>query len=179
MRNETITNENAGRFKGGLLMGVDVETGGSYTEDLILWEDPFQENFFWQAAEADASDKNCTPDGYLEGIVQKYLEFSMSDHVTNRDALKAAIKAKIHKNGELNIILGGKSIGKTKILQTMCDAYVTNKESEVMVVYVNARKDNLIYGISEALRVYAKGDWFDKIEKLDWAEIEEVSLGFV
>lgn len=167
----------------GLLKGIDdVKTAVSYTNTLDLWPEAFKKEFLWQAATEDANKRNCTPEGHLVGIEKKYRDFSVSQHVTDREDLRAAVEKKIDKIGQLQIILGGQSIGKTKLLRNICAEYSTRSDigvsdsMPIMVIYVNARKTSLIDGLTAALKDYAEKGWFDSMMEADWDTISAVSF---
>jgi hypothetical protein len=105
----------------------------------------------------------------------------MSQHVTDRVDLRAAVEDRINSIGELQIILGGQSIGKTNLLRNICADYSTRSDigvsdsMPIMVIYVNARRTSLIEGLTAALKDYAEKGWFDTMIEADWDTISAVS----
>ena len=155
----------------GLLQGVDVATASKYSEALTYSADLLTEQgFFWSAAEADAQSCGKSVEDYLAGLTTKFFAFMSSDYVFDRDGLKNGIRGLITKEANLSIVLGAKSIGKTMVFQAVNSEF-TNNESDVMVVYVNAREvgsGSLAKGIQLALKRLDKMNFFKEI---NWGEV--------
>jgi hypothetical protein len=155
----------------GLLQGVDVATATEYSETLTYSADLLtKKGFFWSAAAADAESCGKSVEDYLDGLTTKFKAFMSSDHVFDRDGLKEGIRGLIEEEASISIVLGAKSIGKTKVFEAINTEFTKN-ESDVMVVYVNARElasGSLAKGIKVALSRMNKRHLFDGV---DWKKV--------
>lgn len=157
----------------GLLRGVDVETSHVYSNDLIYSEELLNtEGVFWAAAEADAHVLGITVESYLSGIHDRLEAFMSSNYVFDRVELKQGVRELIKRKNEISIALGAKSIGKTKVLQSVVNE-ITAEKGDVLVVYVNARDQasgSLTSGIKLALNRLGKLHLFEDVK---WGEVRE------
>ena len=157
----------------GLLEGVDVETGSSYSKTLTYSEDLLiTPGFFWSAAEADARECGKSVLVYLQELIIRFESFNGSDFVFDRDHLKEGLRNLVQRKNTVSIVLGAKSIGKTKVLQLINKEF-TADQGDVMVVYVNARDQasgSLGDGIQLSLNRLDKLKFFKDI---DWTKLRE------
>jgi hypothetical protein len=163
----------------GLLRGVDVETSLTYSNELIYSEDLLsKDGVFWAAAEADALSCGKSVESYLEDIQERFKTFMRSDDVFDRTDLKKGVRALIMQQNEISIALGAKSIGKTKVFQSVVNE-ITTEKGDVLVVYVNARdhaSGSLAKGIQLALSRLDKLDFFKKV---DWGTVRQSLAEFL
>lgn len=163
----------------GLLRGVDVETSLNYSNKLIYSEDLLsKDGVFWAAAEADALSCGKSVESYLEDIQERFKTFMRSDDVFDRTDLKKGVRALIMQQNEISIALGAKSIGKTKVFQSVVNE-ITTEKGDVLVVYVNARdhaSGSLAKGIQLALSRLDKLDFFKKV---DWGTVRQSLAEFL
>lgn len=162
----------------GLLSGIgDVSTASWYTEKLEYSEDLLaKEGVFWEAARKDAKDSGMGESDeavvqYMTNLITSLEGYMETEHVFDRVVLKAELKEKIQeKKKRMSILLGGKSIGKSQVLASVAKEVMEEANSEVMVVYVNAREfagGSMKDGIHAALNGTDE-KFFDKI---DWKSI--------
>jgi len=134
-----------------------------------------QQGVFWSAAEADAQSCGKSVEDYLQGLQDKFDPYMRSGHVFDRDGLKKGMRDLItRKKTAISIVLGGKSIGKTAVLQSLANEFA-QECSEVMVVYVNARRlsGSLAKGIKESLGSLNDKKYFKNI---DWKKSTLINI---
>ena len=138
----------------GLIDDVDVERDDIYTLHLQYWDPLEQKGFLLGAATKDATERTCSPKGYLDGIISKCTMFLQSTDIADRSELKHFLDTSIlggTSNGKVTIVWGPKSTGKTKLLES---CYKKRVDDNVFVVYVNGRQQSLAQGIAEAIESY-------------------------
>ena len=106
----------------GLLRGVDVETGEYYTPNLKMDKSDDMKwlsklGLLWEAATKDAAARNMNTDVYVEGMLRALAKFKLSGEVHDRDIFYEFLRRRIELNeGQLLLVLGGKSVGKSLVL---------------------------------------------------------------
>jgi hypothetical protein len=80
-----------------------------------------KKELFWNAAKKDAAVSGCSADEYLAELSKKLHAFKQSYLVADREIVTANVIEEIDNEdpGKLHILLGGKSTGKTKVLQSI------------------------------------------------------------
>jgi hypothetical protein len=108
---------------------------------------------FWEAATRDASARpESSTDAYLTKMKERLNAFGDGEclHITDRTLATARIEEFIEEKS-LHILLGGKSTGKTKVLESLRKKYDEDLGASAIVVYVDGRKDKLKQGLKNAL----------------------------
>ena len=75
-------------------------------------------SLFMQAAQEDAKEKNMNVEDYLENVLELADKFCVSDEIEDREEFIKAIQIAIRTN-VLTLILGGKSVGKSTIVERL------------------------------------------------------------
>lgn len=70
-----------------------------------------ERGFMWSAAAADAAKLELTPEEYLSRVERAVRSFFRRKVLCDRDASMAAIQNMWRNEGQLGLVLGGKSIG--------------------------------------------------------------------
>ena len=75
-----------------------------------------EKGFLWSAAAADAAARGLSPEKYLSGVSTAARDFVLRRELHDREASTAAILGVLSVEGQLGLVLGGKSVGKTFLL---------------------------------------------------------------
>eukprot|EP00435_Cladocopium_sp_Y103_P007804 s231_g2.t1 len=75
-------------------------------------------SLFVQAAQEDAKEENMTVEDYLKSVLELANKFCVSDEIEDREEFIKAIEKAIQTN-VLALILGGKSVGKSTIVERL------------------------------------------------------------
>jgi energy-coupling factor transporter ATP-binding protein EcfA2 len=127
----------------GLLRGVDTQVDEFFSTQLDMTDEGqvwlIQPGLFWQAAKEDAQEQGLETKTYIQQIEENFDRFFDSGLVYDRDLLSEALHKVFVGKGKFVLLLGGKSVGKSLILQNMTEFY---KREGRMVLYVDARNIN-------------------------------------
>jgi hypothetical protein len=106
----------------GLLTGIDVESAEYFSSELAtkttadvqwLWEP----GVLWEAATKDANEQNVSTGDYLDRVSRALEDFQHSGEVHDREVFYQFLE-RVHKSkGNLLLVLGGKSVGKSLVLR--------------------------------------------------------------
>mmetsp|Transcript_12805 Transcript_12805/g.31090 ORF Transcript_12805/g.31090 Transcript_12805/m.31090 type:complete len:493 (+) Transcript_12805:374-1852(+) len=147
----------------GLLKGVDLTTKDWYTDDLSIGSELDQIGFFPGLVRAEAAARNCTEKGYISELLQKFNLMMSKGEVFDREEVRELIDedASMKGAGNLKFITGSRNVGKTRILKEMARKHNEDPSSEVMIVYVNGRIEDLSEGIKKALVELKNRKWYE------------------
>ncbi len=125
----------------GLLRGVDTTIDKFYAHEIDICEEGLawlsQPGLMWEAAKKDAAEKGIPVEKYIEEVETNFGTFSNSHVVYDRQELVMYLNKAFSKKGSLTLLLGGKNVGKSKVLKSL--AKIANNSSELLVLYVDAR----------------------------------------
>jgi hypothetical protein len=113
-------------WSGGLLGTTATDT--HYSKELDLREAAemvSKRGILWAAAEADvkASDRGESVDEYLERVEQSAEAFLDRDELHGREAVMSTLRGLLRKKGQLVLMLGGKSLGKSFLLSKLAEEF--------------------------------------------------------
>ncbi|KAJ1405284.1 hypothetical protein B484DRAFT_457106 [Ochromonadaceae sp. CCMP2298] len=103
----------------------------------------------WAAATADAEALKITTEQYMENIKSNRDEFFKGDLFDCKDLMENLREA-LDTNGTFTLLLGGKHVGKSKVLETLAKEY-NDAAQGLLVLVVDMRKTDLTAGIVEAV----------------------------
>ena len=95
-------------------------------------------SLFMQAAQEDAKEKNMNVEDYLENVLELADKFCVSDEIEDREEFIKAIQIAIRTN-VLTLILGGKSVGKSTIVERLVRKMRKEKTTNRMVLLSDMR----------------------------------------
>ncbi|CAL1135730.1 unnamed protein product, partial [Cladocopium goreaui] len=106
-----------------------------------------------------AQNKGISPAQYLKDVSNRAELYRKSDAVAGREEFVKTLNEAMGKSG-LHLVIGGKSLGKTKIVQTVVD----NAGDEAPLLYVNMRLPSKAQSTDalECLQEEAKRRWTGK-----------------
>lgn len=95
-------------------------------------------SLFMQAAQEDAKEKNMNMEDYLENVIALADKFSVSDDIVDREIFLKVLQTAIRTN-MLTLILGGKSVGKSTIVERLVRKMRKEKTTNRTVLLSNMR----------------------------------------
>jgi hypothetical protein len=155
----------AAAHRRGLLRGVgniELETVAFYADAIDMSGDGLawlsEPGLMWEAAEKDAADKGVPVKEYVANLKANMTKFANSDVVYGREELLLALRMAFSGDGQFCLLLGGKNVGKSIILQTLRNEFNNanaNAENETrrLILYVDARGSpgDLEAGLAESI----------------------------
>jgi hypothetical protein len=114
----------------GLLRGVvdtDADSSRFYADTIdtsregLAWLD--ESGLMWEAAVEDAEDMGVPVEEYIANIKANTKKFALSDTIFDRKELLRALRDAFTDKGKIFLLLGGKSVGKSYVLQTLKNQY--------------------------------------------------------
>jgi hypothetical protein len=168
----------------GLLRGVvDTDSSSTFYADTI---DTSREGLawlgepgvMWEAAAEDAKDKGVPVEEYLANIDANIEKFAESDTIYDRKELLRALRDAFTKKGLFVLLLGGKSVGKSYVLQTLKNQHNSANALAALVLYVDGRRTARDLGAGLAteiakLSLEGKGD----DSEVDWPKLKKAFRG--
>jgi len=148
----------------GLLKDVDLESGVMYSTTFEYSTKLKEAGLFWSAAELDGRLFSST-EAYVETILERLKDFSKSDLVADRLEITTDLRSILNKPDEvLHILLGGKSIGKTKMIRRVVEPFLsTDNKDGPMVIYVNGRQSSLVDSLKQSLDKLTDEEFFKHV----------------
>jgi hypothetical protein len=141
----------------GLLRGVvdtDVDSSRFYADTIdtsregLAWLD--ESGLMWEAAVEDANEKGVPVEEYMANIKANTRKFALSDTIFDRKELLGALRDAFNDEGQFVLLLGGKSVGKSYVLETLRNQYnsasanaFAKRETKRLVLYVDGRSTGL------------------------------------
>lgn len=123
----------------GLTSNINVRTADYYTPclpmnssaDLAWCTTP---GLFWKAVVADAEEKKTSPEVYLTQVVSALAIYRKSKKVHDREGMYSFLRGVEGGSfGNLKLVLGGKSIGKSLVLKDFANTLDSNKFAVILV----------------------------------------------
>jgi hypothetical protein len=152
----------------GLLRGVvdtDLDSSTFYADTIdtskegLAWLN--ERGLMWEAAVEDAKGKGVPVKEYIASIDANMEKFALSDTIYGRKQHLLALRDTFTSVGQFSLLLGGRSVGKSYILQTLKNQYNSasdafGAESETkppLVLYVDGRREALDLGLGLATEI--------------------------
>ena len=98
-----------------------------------------EEGFLWKAVQDDAVALGVSPDDYLNDIASRRDAYLADKKLCPRNELEAAMRSILtSKEGAFSLLIGGKSVGKSFLIQKMCRDL--NGQGGRLVAVINGRE---------------------------------------
>ncbi len=163
----------------GLLRFVDPEVDSVYASEIDTTETGLawlsQPGLMWEAAIKDAEEKKIPVDEYIQQIKTNLQDFAKSDIVYERQELLGHLNKAFEVKGGFTFLLGGKNLGKSKILESLANKANTFSESKLLVLYIDGSlyQGRLNPCLANGLARLAVEKLTGKPDPSDWLEVLE------
>ena len=121
---------------------VDAEGSKFYARQLNgdFFADVKDDSLFRQALETDAWEKQVDADAHLKSVRLNANEFIKGSKIVDRSEFIEALVKAVSEDGLLTLILGGKSVGKSTVIQSVVANFTQAKRSQRTVVFTDMRE---------------------------------------
>jgi hypothetical protein len=133
------------------VVDADVDSSRLYADTIdtsregLAWLE--ERGLMWEAAVEDANEKGVPVEEYMANIKANTRKFALSDTIFDRNKLLGALRNAFNDEGQFVLLLGGKSVGKSYVLETLKNQYnkasanaFAESETKSLVLYIDARR---------------------------------------
>ena len=97
-------------------------------------------SFFLKALKEDAGEKQVDADAHLKTVRLNAKKFMKGNTIVDRKAFIQSLTDAIFEDGLLTLVLGGKSVGKSTVIQSVVANFTQAKRSQRTVVFTDMRE---------------------------------------
>ena len=97
-------------------------------------------SFFLKALKEDAGEKQVDADAHLKTVRLNAKKFMQGNTIVDRNAFIQSLTDAIFEDGLLTLVLGGKSVGKSTVIQSVVANFTQAKRSQRTVVFTDMRE---------------------------------------
>ena len=97
-------------------------------------------SFFLKALKEDAGEKQVDADAHLKSVRLNAKKFMKGNTIVDRKAFIQSLTDAIFEDGLLTLVLGGKSVGKSTVIQSVVANFTQAKRSQRTVVFTDMRE---------------------------------------
>ena len=97
-------------------------------------------SFFLKALKEDAGEKQVDADAHLKTVRLNAKKFMQGNTIVDRNAFIQSLTDAIFEDGLLTLVLGGKSVGKSTVIQSVVANFTQAKRSQRTVVLTDMRE---------------------------------------
>ena len=108
--------------------------------DSNFFADVKNSSFFLKALKEDAGEKQVDADAHLKTVRLNAKKFMKGNTIVDRKAFIQSLTDAIFEDGLLTLVLGGKSVGKSTVIQSVVANFTQAKRSQRTVVFTDMRE---------------------------------------
>ena len=97
-------------------------------------------SFFLKALKEDAGEKQVDADAHLKTVRLNAKKFMQGNTIVDRESFIQSLTDAIFEDGLLTLVLGGKSVGKSTVIQSVVANFTQAKRSQRTVVFTDMRE---------------------------------------
>ena len=97
-------------------------------------------SFFLKALKEDAGEKQVDADAHLKTVRLNANKFMQGNTIVDRESFIQSLTDAIFEDGLLTLVLGGKSVGKSTVIQSVVANFTQAKRSQRTVVFTDMRE---------------------------------------
>jgi len=136
---------------------------------VLIWSFHFEATFsIPEGIQKAARAQRVSPENFLENLSGNAGAYQKSNKIAGRVDFMKSLKQAMNTQG-LHLVIGGKSLGKTKIMNTMVD-----QAGDVALLYVNMRLEVNSGDVLQCLQAEGKRRWSTKNVPLWLSDVSKI-----